>query len=70
MKLDKKRELLIYLIFGASDYTKIKVQEIPTVGQPGELVVKVTRFVWVLMSPEKEAELNRFMSTKTSIDDY
>ena len=33
---DAKAELPIHLILGASEYTRIKVQEISRVGQPGE----------------------------------
>ena len=42
--MDKKTELPIHLVFGASDYAKIKVQEMPRVGQLGELVAELTRF--------------------------
>ena len=35
---DAKAELPIHLILGASEYTRIKVQEMPRVGQPGEPV--------------------------------
>ena len=51
----KKTELRIHLIFGASDYTKIKVQEMPRVRQLGETVAELTRFRWVLISSGKEA---------------
>ena len=33
--MDKKTELPIHLVFGASDYTQIKVQEMLRVGQLG-----------------------------------
>ena len=33
--MDKNTELPAHLVFGASDYTKIKVQEIPRVRQLG-----------------------------------
>ena len=36
--MDKKIELPIHLVFGASDYTKINVQEMARVGQLGEPV--------------------------------
>ena len=51
--MDKKTELPIHLVFGASDYTKIKIQEMPRVGKLGEPVAELTRFGWVLMSLEK-----------------
>ena len=34
---DTKAELPNHLILGASEYTRIKVQEMPRVGQPGEI---------------------------------
>ena len=67
---DMKAELPIHLILGASEYTRIKVQEMPRVGQPGEPVVELTRLGRVLMSPGKEVELSKLMVTKTSIDEY
>ena len=68
--MDKKTELLVHLIFGESDLTKIKVQGIPRVWQLGKPVAELTRFEWALMSRGKEAEINKSMCTKTSIDDY
>ena len=67
---DMKAELPIHLILGASEYTRIKVQEMPRVGQPGEPVAELTRLGWVLMSPGKEVELRKLMVIKTSTDDY
>ena len=40
---DTKVELPIYLILGASEYTRIKVHEMPRVGQHGEPVAELTR---------------------------
>ena len=59
--LDKKTELPIHLVFGAIDYTKMKVQEIPRVEQLGESVAELTRFGWVFMSSGKEAEIEKLM---------
>ena len=42
----------------------------PTVRQPGKLVAELIRSDLALMSPGKEAEINKLMHTKTSIDDY
>ena len=67
---DTKAELPIHLILGTSEYTRIKVQEMPKVGQPGEPIAELTRLGWVLMSPGKEVELNKSMVIKTSTDDY
>ena len=48
--LDKKTELGVHLIFCASDYTKIKVQETSRIRQLGEPVEELTRLGWALMS--------------------
>ena len=48
--LDKKTELRVHLIFCASDYTKIKVQETSRIRQLGEPVAELTRLGWALMS--------------------
>ena len=43
----------------------------PRVRQPGEPVEELTRFGWILIPrPGKEAELNKLLCTKTSIDDH
>ena len=68
--MDKKTELLVHLIFGESDLTKIKVQGIPRVWQLGKPVAELTRCEGALMSRGKEAEINKSTCTKTSIDDY
>ena len=67
---DTKAELPIHLISGTSEYIRIKVQEMPRVGQPGEPIAELTRLGWVLMSRGKEVELSKLMIIKTSTDDY
>ena len=42
--MDKKAELPIHLILGASDYTNIKAQEMLRFGKLVEPVAKLTRF--------------------------
>ena len=61
---DTKVELPIHLILGASEYTTIKVLEMPRVGQLRELIAELTRFDWVLMSPGKEQELSKLMLSR------
>ena len=68
--MNTKIELLINLILGASEYTRIKIQEMPRLGKPGEPAAELTRFGWVLMSPGKEVELSKLIVIKTSTDDY
>ena len=67
---DTKGELPIHLILGASEYTRIKVQEMPRVGQPGEPIAELTCLGWVLKSPDKEVELSKLTVIKTSTGDY
>ena len=66
---DMKAELPIHLTLGANEYTRIKVQEMPSVGQPREPVAELTRLGWVLMSPGKEVELSKLIVIKTFTDD-
>lgn len=66
----KKTELVVHLIFGAGNYTKIKIYKMPRVGRPVESMAELTRFGWVLMSPRKEAKINKVMWRKTCIDYY
>ena len=47
-----KPELSIHVIFGASDYVKIKTQKCPRVGYTNEPIAEQTKIGWVIMSPE------------------
>ena len=67
---EMKVELPINLVLGASEYTRIRVQEILRVGQPGEPITELTRLGWILMSPGKEGDLSKLMVIKTSPDAY
>ena len=67
---DTKPELPIHMILGASDYARIKVAERPRVGSPGEPVAELTRFGWIIMSPENEIDLDNLMLSRTSLPDY
>ena len=51
---DEKRELLVHVILGVNDYTRIKTQKRPWVGLPGELIAELRRLDWVILSPEKK----------------
>ena len=67
---DTKAELPIHMILGGSYYARIKVQEMPRVGSPGEPVAELTQFGWVIMSPGNKIDLNNLILSRTSIDDY
>ena len=49
---DTKPELSIHVIFGASDYVKIKTQKCPRVGYTNEPIAEQTKMGWVIMYPE------------------
>ena len=67
---NRKTKLPVYLVFGAINYTKIKVQEISKFEQPDEPLAELSSFGWVSMSPGKVAELSKLGCTKSFIDDY
>ena len=50
----KNVELLVHVILGVNDYTRIKTQKRPRVGLLGELVAELTKLGWVILSPEKK----------------
>ena len=68
--IDKKPELPIHAVLGASDYTKIKTRELPRVGKLGEPFAELTKMGWVLISPGQENDLTNALFTKTSRTDY
>ena len=51
---DEKRELLVRVILGVNDYTRIKTQKRPRLGLSGELIAELTRLDWVILSLEKK----------------
>ena len=67
---DKKPELLIHLILGASGYSRIKTDTKPRIGQAGEPVAELTSLGWTMMSAEKEAHTGSVYLTRTSSTDY
>ena len=67
---DTKAELSIHIILGASDYAKIKTENKPKIGRPGESVVKLSQFGWTIMSPGKEVDLSNTFLTQTAVTDY
>ena len=56
---DTKKELLVHVILGAGDYTKIKTQERARVGQPGEPIAELTKLGWVVISQGKKPPLQK-----------
>ena len=67
---DKKSELLIHVILGASNCSMIKTDTKPKIGQPSELIAEFTKLGWTMMSPGREATFSNVYLTKTSAADY
>ena len=67
---DTKSSLPIHVILNASEYSKIKVQEVPRIGLPGEPIVELTRLGWVIISPGRELDLSKLMHTRNTTNDY
>ena len=67
---DKKAQLPVHLILGASEYTQIKTRTSPKIGNPGEPIAELTQLGWTIMSPGKEVDLANMLLTQTSVADY
>ena len=67
---DKKSELPIHVILGASEYSRIKTETKPRIGQPSEPIAEFTMLGWTMMSTGREAALSNVYLTKTSAADY
>ena len=67
---DKKSELPIHLILGASEYSRIKTEAKPRIGQPSEPIAEFTMLGWAMMSSGREAGLSNVYLTKSSMADY
>ncbi|XP_044181304.1 uncharacterized protein LOC114948346 [Acropora millepora] len=67
---DAKTALPVHLILGASEIARIKTDQAPRVGSPGEPVAEITRFGWTIMSPGKEPDLSILLLTQTSRVEY
>ena len=60
----------VHAVLGISGYTKIKTQERHRVGLPGERIAKLTKFVWVIISPGQETGVKNMLFSKASLHDY
>ena len=63
---DKKPELPIHLILGASEYSRFR----PRIGKDGEPVAELTSLGWTIMPAGKEAHMGSVYLTRTSSTDY
>ena len=62
--------IVIHVIPGISDYTKIKTQERPRVTLPGKPIAELTKFGWVIVSSGQESGITNILSSRTSLHDY
>ena len=62
---DKKEQLLVHNILGASDFAKIKIEKSPWVGKTGENFAELTKMGWVTMSPGRESDVVSALYTQT-----
>ncbi|XP_028404021.1 uncharacterized protein LOC114526636 [Dendronephthya gigantea] len=67
---DKKPELPVHLILGASEYARIKTETKPKIGRPNEPVAELTKFGWTILTPGKEINLTPMLMTQTACPDY
>ena len=67
---DEKEELPVHVIFGTSDFSKIRTPTKPRVGKPGEPVAELTLSGWMMMSPGHELEYRKFLFARSSSEDY
>ena len=67
---DIKKELLVQIILGGSDCSRIKASTETRVGNPGEPIGEYTRLGSTLMSPGKVTEHEYMMLTRCTIEDY
>ena len=49
-----KRRLPEHLILGAGEYSKLKTESAPKIGEPRQPIAEWTKFGWIIMSPGKE----------------
>ena len=69
--LDTKCRLPVHLILGAGEYAKLKTENAPKIGEPGQPIAELTKFGWTIMSPGKEPlDLANVLLTQTSHVDY
>ena len=69
--LDTKCRLPVHLILGAGEYAKLKTENAPKIGEPGQPIAELTKFGWTIISPGKEPlDLANVLLTQTSHVDY
>lgn len=67
---DLKDQLPIHVILGVGDYTKIKTNKQPVIGEIGEPIAEYTKMGWLMMSPGQEFDRKRMLLTQTRQANY
>jgi hypothetical protein len=67
---DEKSELPVHVILGASDYSRVKMETKPRIGQPLEPIAELTTLGWTVMSAGSESNLSNVYATRMSSADY
>ena len=69
--LDTKRRLPVHLILGAGEYSKLKTESAPKIGEPRQPIAEWTKVGWIIMSPGKEPlHLSNVLLKQTSHVDH
>ena len=67
---DQKAELLINVILGVGEYSKIKTKTMIKVGKQNELIAEKTHLGWTITTPGKDREVTSMMLTRNSMYDH
>ena len=67
---DTKNQLPVHVIFGSSEYARIKTETKPQVGDEGKPIAELTKMGWFIMSPGTEFDRNTMLYSQTSQSDY
>ncbi|XP_028414393.1 uncharacterized protein LOC114537543 [Dendronephthya gigantea] len=67
---DVKETLPVHVILGSGEYSKIKTQTRPRIGDENDPIAELTKFGWFLMGPGYEFESNVMLMTQTSHAEY
>ena len=67
---DTKVSLLVHVVLGSREYTRIKTEMKPRIRQENDLIAENTEFGWFLMSPGKEFDKNIMLFAQTSQSNY
>lgn len=67
---DTKASLPVHVVLGSREYTRIKTETKPRIGQENDPIAELTKFGWFLTSPGTEFDKNIMVLTQTSQSHY